>query len=103
MTRQPATVAVEKRNPRAARLPNRIIAGSGRALVLLLEVTHPVFFPGEVGLQYSFQFRRIRRTIIDNDGFEIRKSLRKNGIQDRKSTRLNSSHLYISYAVFCLK
>src|SRR2546426_2707942 len=27
----------------------------------------------------------------------------KGGIQDRKSTRLNSSHLVISYAVFCLK
>src|SRR2546426_5266985 len=26
-----------------------------------------------------------------------------NRIQDRKSTRLNSSHLVISYAVFCLK
>src|SRR2546429_5482510 len=26
-----------------------------------------------------------------------------NGITDRKSTRLNSSHGYISYAVFCLK
>src|SRR2546422_3080839 len=25
------------------------------------------------------------------------------GFQDRKSTRLNSSHGYISYAVFCLK
>src|SRR2546429_5385691 len=25
------------------------------------------------------------------------------GIGDRKSTRLNSSHGYISYAVFCLK
>src|SRR2546426_12760016 len=25
------------------------------------------------------------------------------GRQDRKSTRLNSSHLVISYAVFCLK
>src|SRR5262245_63145657 len=25
------------------------------------------------------------------------------GIEDRKSTRLNSSHLGISYAVFCLK
>src|ERR1035441_10759496 len=25
------------------------------------------------------------------------------GISDRKSTRLNSSHLGISYAVFCLK
>src|SRR5207302_8273391 len=28
---------------------------------------------------------------------------RQNGIQDRKSTRLNSSHVKISYAVFCLK
>src|SRR5690625_5692567 len=25
------------------------------------------------------------------------------GVQDRKSTRLNSSHVAISYAVFCLK
>src|SRR5690242_20949391 len=25
------------------------------------------------------------------------------GFQDRKSTRLNSSHMSISYAVFCLK
>src|SRR5688500_19135688 len=25
------------------------------------------------------------------------------GVSDRKSTRLNSSHLVISYAVFCLK
>src|SRR2546426_5377439 len=25
------------------------------------------------------------------------------GVRDRKSTRLNSSHLVISYAVFCLK
>src|SRR3989449_4784933 len=33
-------------------------------------------------------------------------ALAKNGIardRDRKSTRLNSSHGYISYAVFCLK
>src|SRR5687768_17732632 len=27
----------------------------------------------------------------------------KQGLRDRKSTRLNSSHGYISYAVFCLK
>src|SRR5690606_42106874 len=27
--------------------------------------------------------------------------LKKSGIQDRKSTRLNSSHVKISYAVFC--
>src|SRR2546422_4640941 len=29
--------------------------------------------------------------------------LRTRGRRDRKSTRLNSSHGYISYAVFCLK
>src|SRR2546426_7248020 len=28
---------------------------------------------------------------------------RSNLLEDRKSTRLNSSHLVISYAVFCLK
>src|SRR5437773_6547054 len=27
----------------------------------------------------------------------------RNGLGDRKSTRLNSSHITISYAVFCLK
>src|SRR5256885_3984187 len=44
--------------------------------------------------------RRIRRrlmdTLIDEDT-ELRCG------SDRKSTRLNSSHLVISYAVFCLK
>src|SRR5256885_9363429 len=29
--------------------------------------------------------------------------VRERGGEDRKSTRLNSSHLVISYAVFCLK
>src|SRR5690242_21061652 len=28
---------------------------------------------------------------------------RHEGVEDRKSTRLNSSHMSISYAVFCLK
>src|SRR2546429_4434194 len=32
-----------------------------------------------------------------------RKGEEKPAAQDRKSTRLNSSHGYISYAVFCLK
>src|SRR5688500_19766035 len=31
------------------------------------------------------------------------KAIRHDTRQDRKSTRLNSSHLVISYAVFCLK
>src|SRR2546422_2523297 len=34
---------------------------------------------------------------------EIRDILKTDHREDRKSTRLNSSHGYISYAVFCLK
>src|SRR5256885_9765577 len=34
---------------------------------------------------------------------EIRSLNKKQFIEDRKSTRLNSTHLVISYAVFCLK
>src|SRR5699024_11785476 len=45
------------------------------------------------------------RTIIDTSGAE--KLLGKGDMlfieKDRKSTRLNSSHVSISYAVFCLK
>src|SRR5688500_20257230 len=35
--------------------------------------------------------------------FAARTSRRSSNEADRKSTRLNSSHLVISYAVFCLK
>src|SRR3712207_7697782 len=34
---------------------------------------------------------------------DLRPERRDEGHQDRKSTRLNSSHANISYAVFCLK
>src|SRR5258708_14164269 len=38
------------------------------------------------------------------DGFlTLRRTERNGSNQDRKSTRLNSSHQIISYAVFCLK
>src|SRR2546422_8307115 len=44
------------------------------------------------------------RTTLPRDGIATPPaSIRKPGRQDRKSTRLNSSHGYISYAVFCLK
>src|SRR3712207_9138832 len=41
------------------------------------------------------------RTAVD--GVEIDGKLTEIGRRDRKSTRLNSSHANISYAVFCLK
>src|SRR2546422_11488124 len=44
----------------------------------------------------------IRGPVYADSDFDF---ARKHGIRwvDRKSTRLNSSHGYISYAVFCLK
>src|SRR5256885_11056756 len=53
----------------------------------------------------------VRRSVVWSDsehlaviGLEDMVVVRANGhTLDRKSTRLNSSHLVISYAVFCLK
>src|SRR5580692_12710542 len=70
---------------------------------------------GEEGF-YLVQAQPFDLVILDvmlpgHDGFEILATLRKRGIKtpvllltsrDRKSTRLNSSHSQISYAVFCL-
>src|SRR2546422_5382990 len=40
---------------------------------------------------------------LAEDAAGKRERLRERHLRDRKSTRLNSSHGYISYAVFCLK
>src|SRR2546430_4126949 len=48
-------------------------------------------FERALGLQLSFQCRDGGWAAFDKD------------VTDRKSTRLNSSHSQISYAVFCLK
>src|SRR3712207_7865860 len=48
---------------------------------------------GLVGLDQGVERGRIDVALLDEDALE----------RDRKSTRLNSSHANISYAVFCLK
>src|SRR3712207_8882061 len=53
----------------------------------------------EVGRPSRRQVTTVRALVID-DSRTMRSLL---GRQDRKSTRLNSSHANISYAVFCLK
>src|SRR5256884_7150891 len=53
-----------------------------------------------VGWDLQFDpFRRARFALFLEPGH----SRHRGGVEDRKSTRLNSSHGYISYAVFCLK
>src|SRR2546422_8156412 len=61
-----------------------------RRAVPLLEVEHELEHPGPDG------------HVEHRDGLVGDDQLRLED-QDRKSTRLNSSHGYISYAVFCLK
>src|SRR5256885_12086211 len=50
-------------------------------------------------------FELERRSSRDHSQFAVARELVDQllGQADRKSTRLNSSHLVISYAVFCLK
>src|SRR5207302_2518187 len=63
--------------------------------------------PDELDRDLSHAFgASLRPAILDRDiatldPAEFTQSLHKSG--DRKSTRLNSSHVKISYAVFCLK
>src|SRR5205085_11356067 len=85
----------------------------------------PIFIvgqaPGEIGHRVGVRLPRIRaaaeaaakilnlpekiRFGKSNDGRILRASLPRREMTrtDRKSTRLNSSHSQISYAVFCLK
>src|SRR2546426_3060729 len=52
------------------------------------------------------EFRRVSLSPNEVRSIRLRSGLTSLGLsdtRDRKSTRLNSSHLVISYAVFCLK
>src|SRR2546426_6919447 len=55
-----------------------------------------------------FPYTTLFRSPGDDQGRRVRTARpdfgqQREAVQDRKSTRLNSSHLVISYAVFCLK
>src|SRR2546422_8410430 len=54
---------------------------------------------GRGGVRARARSRRARSALARGAG----DGARGGGVRDRKSTRLNSSHGYISYAVFCLK
>src|SRR5438270_9561496 len=50
-----------------------------------------------------FRSRRIGPLVLRHAIVEVRVPHHAEILEDRKSTRLNSSHSQISYAVFCLK
>src|SRR5215813_8906226 len=62
--------------------------------------THPLPDASRVGLRIG----DLTLAILPPTGDPMRLALNgRNEADDRKSTRLNSSHVRISYAVFCLK
>src|SRR5208337_5105954 len=75
--------------------------------LLLLRDRRPTSFPDDgrlpAGCEYALELHENRR----RDSAVVPGALGKIGARtpgsDRKSTRLNSSHRCISYAVFCLK
>src|SRR5256885_8819974 len=54
-------------------------------------------------LRDAQRFRGGRDVGAHDGDLGVRRGQRGELLRDRKSTRLNSSHLVISYAVFCLK
>src|SRR5690625_5378887 len=56
---------------------------------------------------YQMAFRMLKtKSRVSASKYKLKKALMElgpSGFPDRKSTRLNSSHVAISYAVFCLK
>src|SRR5690554_6985029 len=70
--------------------------GSGKSTVGVLAAKRLGMGFVDTDLLIQEEAGRTLQEIVDQDGYQ---ALR----QDRKSTRLNSSHVRISYAVFCLK
>src|SRR5205807_7521430 len=87
--------------------PLQIFAQAGSLRVDRLAPGHAILFVDKLG------HRNLRKVRISqelgavekrpSEGFGNEMNGRRRAVSDRRSTRLNSSHLVISYAVFCLK
>src|SRR5437899_8162169 len=86
-----------RRPPRSTLFPYTTLFRSHANQALALQVCCGASKPPLHLLGERFHLRADRRRLVDSG---VRFGPR---FPDRKSTRLNSSHLGISYAVFCLK
>src|SRR3712207_7016816 len=87
-----------RRPPRSTLFPYTTLFRSGRAVVyaLVAALGFGFFF---VGLEAASDDSALWATVASRSASVTALVL----VADRKSTRLNSSHANISYAVFCLK
>src|SRR3712207_3817934 len=77
------------------------IKGDSRVASGISMPTHRDLKKIEVGL--GFELTKAQQKAYDDILSDMKSSRVMNRLVDRKSTRLNSSHANISYAVFCLK
>src|SRR5690625_1010712 len=99
-------LAYSQENPNWLRYP--AISPDGSAIVLTYKGDlYRVRPEGGQAQQLTFHEAHDFRPVWSNDGAKIAFASDRYGnfdiYVDRKSTRLNSSHVAISYAVFCLK
>src|SRR5687768_17962928 len=87
----------------------RIIAGleettDGRVEIGGRDVTDLAPRQRDIAMVFQSYALYPHMTVRENLGYGLKvRRLARTERKDRKSTRLNSSHGYISYAVFCLK
>src|SRR2546430_11197600 len=86
-----------------------------QSIIYSLILSLPFFFflmirrpPRSTLFPYTTLFRSSSREMVSGFGVSLQRPARPSDVRashrrDRKSTRLNSSHSQISYAVFCLK
>src|SRR2546430_10482992 len=65
--------------------------------------TNHIYFADSTGTSRTFGFSPAPRILNSVSVFSLAPGTLTLADEDRKSTRLNSSHSQISYAVFCLK
>src|SRR5690625_5812411 len=93
---------VEVMNSSEICLEERSQGASGSTVVASMEGTRPVLVEIQALISpSSFGNPRRMATGLDNNRISLLMAVLEK--RDRKSTRLNSSHVAISYAVFCLK
>src|SRR3712207_8181095 len=90
-----------RRPPRSTLFPYTTLFRSGRIAFL----GGPLFFLSELRKRFTETLNLSDENIIfpNNSQLYVALGAALNAKKDRKSTRLNSSHANISYAVFCLK
>src|SRR3712207_7956802 len=97
-----------RRPPRSTLFPYTTLFRSRRLFAMARKQRPAIIFIDEIDAvggergsdNNSEREQTLNQLLVEMDGFSTSNDL---VVIDRKSTRLNSSHANISYAVFCLK